>query len=373
MKKPTRKSIERIKKINERKRNKKKKLFKLIRNTNDWKHNNKWLENNVVNGLNIEVIDRANILKINLPVKMNLSKNYDETVLTLNAIRRLVTLKLAIQRGGAREAYRLKSVNFDTLNQLSTSAGLVLAAEISHWNDKINKKLTPQCDGWDPAIKAQLTELGFFDLFDLQPPVINQNASHIKSIKYFKGRKGNGEMAKQLRQEIESITGKALHKSTFLYSALSEAMTNVAEHAYPHSFMKNEYWYMTGGFDTNTMELKVAFYDQGIGIPQSLPRSKLWERAKGFLASKGLTNDHPSLIKAAVEMGRTKTDKEYRGKGLQDLLEFIRQRQEGYLSIFSLKGLYKYEQHGEKIHIKTEKMKHSIQGTLIIWSVTLEN
>lgn len=374
MKKPTPKQKLIIKKINEKKRNPKRKITKSYTSDIDWRSYNRWLEKSVHKGLDIETIDgKNNVLKVNLPEKMNFSKQYDKTVLTLQAIRRLVTLKLAIQRGGANTAYRLKVVNFDNLRQLSTSAGIVLAAEIAYWNDKINKKITPQCEGWDLSIKAQLTELGFFDLFDLESPEVNPDITHIRSIKYFRGQKGNGEMAKQLRTEIEEIIEAKLDKSTFLYSGLSEAMTNAVEHAYPGELFNDKFWYMTGAFDEKSRELKVVFFDQGIGIPASLPKSKLWERAKGFLASKGLTNDHPSLIKAAVEMGRTKTDKDYRGKGLQDLLEFIRQRKNGYLSIISLKGLYKYEQKNGIEHIKIEKMNYSMPGTLIIWSVILED
>lgn len=55
------------------------------------------------------------------------------------------------------------------------------------------------------------------------------------------------------------------------------------------------------------------------------------------------------LLKAAVEIKRSSTGEEDRGKGLQDLLEFIKQRGEGYLSIMSGKGLYKYSQHDKKI------------------------
>ncbi|MGC6744878.1 hypothetical protein ACP0HM_10080 [Escherichia coli] len=55
------------------------------------------------------------------------------------------------------------------------------------------------------------------------------------------------------------------------------------------------------------------------------------------------------MLKAAVEIKRSSTGEEDRGKGLQDLLEFIKQRGEGYLSIMSGKGLYKYSQHDKKI------------------------
>jgi hypothetical protein len=79
------------------------------------------------------------------------------------------------------------------------------------------------------------------------------------------------------------------------------------------------------------------------------------------------------LLSAAVQISRTRTGAPDRGRGLQDLLEFIRQRQEGYLSILSLRGLYKFTVNNGIETTKSEHFNNPIQGTLIIWSATLNN
>lgn len=74
-----------------------------------------------------------------------------------------------------------------------------------------------------------------------------------------------------------------------------------------------------------------------------------------------------------MELDRTSTKKSDRGKGLQDMLEFIRQRGDGYLSILSLRGLYKLSVSNGKEVVKSEHFDNPIYGTLIIWCVTLQN
>jgi hypothetical protein len=80
---------------------------------------------------------------------------------------------------------------------------------------------------------------------------------------------------------------------------------------------------------------------------------------------------HEVMLRAAVELKRTRTLESDRGNGLQDLLEFIRQRNDGYLSILSQKGLYKFSLDGGVESVKSQGLRWPICGTLIIWKVTL--
>lgn len=161
-----------------------------------------------------------------------------------------------------------------------------------------------------------------------------------------------------------------------MHSGLTEAITNVSHHAYPDSegySTEDKNWYLTGSYNNETKELKIVFYDQGIGIPKSLPASEVWEKVLSVLSRLPVVERKRDevLLKAAVELERTSTKESDRGKGLQDLLEFIRQRKNGYLSILSLKGLFKYSMSDGKEEIKTEHFDKPVSGTLIIWSAEL--
>lgn len=350
----------------------KSKIGKSINNSNGSEVNN-WIDSHRSNGLNIEF--KKNRATIILPERLNFFHDYKSTVLHLNAIRKLIANKSA-----SHKTYKLSKVKFDYLKSVSTSASLVLTAELSKWDDTIRNNLIPEIKNWSPDILVNFNELGFFDLFKNKPSNISQlesNASHNRRIvKYTKGRCGDDEQTRVLKENITKIIGDEIKKWMFLHSGLSEAIVNVSHHAYPKEYGFSEIdknWYYTASYNTTKKELKVVFYDQGIGIPKSLPVSDLWEKVLEFLSILPIADRKKDevLLKAAVELDRTRTEDSDRGKGLQDLMEFIRQRGDGYLSILSLKGLFKLQIKNGIESIKSERFDYPIQGTLIIWCVTV--
>lgn len=339
-----------------------------------WKPTNAWINDRIHSELNVS-IDNKKRITLYLPEEMNFFEGYESTVLHISAIR-----KLAITTGLPRKAYKLVSVNFDNLKKISTSAALVLTAELSKWDDAVRQKLRPSVDNWDQGILKQFTDLGFFDLFHNNSIEQSQGqtseASKIRLVRYIKGRCGDSAKTRVLKNEIADIVGDTVSKWTFLHSGLTEAITNVSHHAYPDEYgfsERDRNWYLTGSFNDDSKELKIVFYDQGIGIPKSLPESDVWEKILKYLSGFAVAERKKDevLLRAAVVLDRTSTLETDRGKGLQDLLEFIRQSKGGYLSILSLKGLFKFSMHNGKEKIKSEHFDNSICGTLIIWSVTL--
>ncbi len=344
--------------------------------SSSWKAVNSWIDKHKQKNLNIGVNKRRQIT-LYLPKKMNFFGEYKATVLYISAIRRLSNTKKL-----SNKAYKLKSVNFDNLKKISTSAALVLTAELSKWDDAIRQRLRPDIDNWDDDILEQFTDLGFFELFQNNPidniEVTKEKTSTIRLVEYIKGRCGDTQKVRVLKDKIKNIVGDSINKWTFLHGGLTEAITNVSHHAYPDEYgcsKSDKNWYLTGSYNDDTKELKIVFYDQGIGIPKSLPESEVWEKILKFLTKLNLAESKKDevLLKAAVELDRTSTDENDRGKGLQDLLEFIRQRENGYLSILSLKGLYKFSVLNGQESVKSEHFTNAIGGTLIIWSASLVN
>ncbi|QUN05353.1 hypothetical protein KDN34_14295 [Shewanella yunxiaonensis] len=227
--------------------------------------------------------------------------------------------------------------------------------------------------------------MGFFDLFDNKPLDLNKIEKYttdLNFVRYMRGLCSDPDDAKskkiELKREIFSLVGDDILKWTFLHSGLSEAVTNVTHHAYPEgNVFIDKSWYLTGSFNNSSREMKIAFYDQGVGIPKSLPASKIYERVLNFLTKTGVNviekMSDKVLLEAAMSIDRTSTEKNDRGKGLQDLIEFIKQRGQGYISILSYKGLYKFTLDNNKEHVKTASFDLPLCGTLIIWSVTLDN
>ncbi|MDK1705313.1 hypothetical protein OSR40_016370 [Serratia rubidaea] len=334
---------------------------------------NKWIEREKRKGLNVEVKSGRRV-SLKLPAQMNFSSKYDDTIRCITAIR-----ILSFRKGFPSHAYRLVFVDFSDLREISTSAALALTAELSKWDDEIRQSLRPKIETWNKGILTQFSDIGFFDLFQNKASFEierRQEQTNLRFVKYIKGQSDDSGKARKLKEEINRLIGEDINKWTFLYSGLSEAITNVCHHAYPeeHNFAdRDKNWYMTGSYDSLSKVLKVAFYDQGIGIPESLPSSILYEKVLDYLKKapviKGMRD--ATLLKAAVEIERTRTGDDDRGKGLQDLLEFNNQRGEGYLSILSGRGLYKYTVSSGLDTVKTERLPYPILGTLIIWSTML--
>ncbi len=337
---------------------------------------NNWVKRRIKEGLNIKFLTKRDVA-ICLPERMNFSSDYESTALYIQAIRRLASRSKV-----NRKQLKLVSVDFSKLKKMSTSAGLALTAELSKWDDSISKRLKPVTDNWDPEIVNRFRELGFFDLFsssdeENQISLPPQEAD-LSIVKYIKSRCKGSSQTRLLRSELQRITGKEIDKWTFLRSGLNEAITNVGQHAYPPTYKFREVdknWYLTGSYRRSTRVLKIIFYDQGIGIPNSLPASELWEKVYQFMSELsvdvGLRKRDERLLKAAVEVERTRTGKSDRGKGLPDMLEFVRKRGEGYLSILSLRGLYKFSIENGKEKVKTVSFDNRLYGTLIIWQTTL--
>jgi len=337
-------------------------------------HAREWIDHHFHEALGLFI--NKNKAIITLPRVMNFSSEYDTTILYVTAIRILTD-----NNSGKPSGFlKLQRVNFNELEKISTSAALVLTAELSKWDDSIIQRLRPLVKDWKPHIVKQFYELGFFDLFKNNPlqgyELEKDEKSNLRLVKYIKGECGDSKKARLLREEVCTIVGDSIDKWTFLRSGLDEAITNVTQHAYPDKnnvSTVDKNWYLTGSYNKSKNILKVVFYDQGVGIPKTLPTSGVWERVQQILyklPSFEQKNDE-MLLKAAVELDRTSTGANDRGKGLHDLLEFIKKRGNGNLSIISRRGLYRFTLKDSDAKIKTVGFENPLLGTLIIWSVAL--
>lgn len=308
-------------------------------------------------------IDREHRIIIHLPETLDFDKNYDETADHFELLRKAI-----------RARKRIRSLKFDRLRYISPSAALVLASEVDRWNQRVGGALRADVDSWDPEIKRVLKQMGYFSLLHLPDPgSIASNSSitflPFKTAKVDAGT--GGELAKQMREDIEAIVGTKI-KRHFLFEGLSEAITNVGQHAYtnPGPFTLSQWW-LSASYDVATQELCVTFFDQGDGIPATLPKAKFFELIKDLF----LSWRDSEKIQAAMETGRSATGQTERGKGLLNLLEFARAHQRGRLSIFSLRGMFRQEFITESGMMRTTEQRcdfrTSIGGTLIEWAVKL--
>lgn len=299
---------------------------------------------------------------IQLPEKLDFEENYEVVVSHFQTLR------------SANKQSRLKSLGFDKIRYISPSAALVLASEVDRWNQRTGGRLKPLLDSWHEDVKRLLCQMGYFELLHLPAPMAPAASASTTFLPFKRGDLGDrnaGLLAKQLRIEIEAVLGFAI-KRHFLFEGLSEAITNVGQHAYPDaSCVAAKQWWVSASHDKKDRTLCVMFYDQGVGIPITLPSSQFFERFKTFFNSWV----DSQKIEAAMQIGRSSSKAAERGKGLQNLIEFAKWYDEGQLSIYSLRGMFRLtsKRDGASHIVKTERRDHenSIGGTLIEWAVKI--
>lgn len=157
--------------------------------------------------------------------------------------------------------------------------------------------------------------------------------------------------------------GNIAQAQQLAYSAITEALLNVRQHAYPDS---SEYhWWLTAAIVNE--KLFIALCDRGIGIPKTLAEKGWLGRIKALV-----TDDDGELIKKAMEYTRTSVaDSSGRGLGTQDIQKLILEQKKGRLTIVSGKGHYQLS--GENKGTNAATIKDDVNGTVIQWSISLQS
>ena len=300
---------------------------------------------------------------IDLPEQLDFDNNYESTVSHFTLLHKAV-----------KERKQIRCLRFDKIKYISPSAALVLASEVDRWDQMVGIRLKADIDSWDVNIKRLLCEMGYFELLHKPKPVIPLQGGKTIFLPFKKGKtddRNSGALAKRLRIDIEGEVGERIKKQS-LFEGISEAITNVGQHAYRTSDNYSlKQWWLSASYNSEDKRLFVTFFDQGEGIPKTLPRSYFFMIIKD---SFNLLSDS-GKIKAAMETGRTSTGCPERGKGLMNLVEFAKSYKEGQLSIYSLRGMYrqKFVITDGKLVVNTVLLDHkySIGGTLIEWEVRL--
>jgi anti-sigma regulatory factor (Ser/Thr protein kinase) len=309
-------------------------------------------------------------VKANLraPEVLDLVQNFDESVNFFQKIRNI-----------SENLPRHFHVNFKPIRHISASAALILAAEMDRIK-RVSKKgiLVKNFHQWDSNIRNLLGGMGMYDLLSIRNAdrsMWDQNSGEEIFMKFQTGDKANGEDAKKLREIISSAVGM-VPGSKDLQKGLTEAMTNVSNHAYPEDFLiKNKFnkkqWWMSASFNNVTEKLTIIFYDQGIGIPETLPKT-IREKFNHLIHL--LSNDDGKMIEAATKLGRSRTEKDHRGGGLEDIKNYLANQdiENGYFKIYSNRGEFFYKKNGNIEEESAVNKNQKLQGTLIEWQVCIK-
>lgn len=321
----------------------------------------RWGTANVYTRRSIRRVGEAAV-ELSLPPHLDLEENFESTLSHFRHVR-----------DAALGRYRIRRLGFEKIVEISPAAALILASEVDQWKQRA-PRLRADVDSWNPEVRRRLCQMGYFELLKLPKPPTPPDSGDLIFLRFLRGTSepdDKGKLAKQLRVNIEAIVGQGVVRRHVLFDSLSEAITNVIHHAYPDMSADSAQkpWWLSASFDRRYRELTVLIYDQGVGIPATLPaRWAHYEKVKDVF---GKWTDSQK-IEAATTYGRSSTNRPERGKGLVNLQSFAKAYQAGRLSIYSRYGMYRLL-HGNGDAIETVRRDHrvSVGGTLIEWSVRL--
>lgn len=311
---------------------------------------------------------------ITLPEDFSLKTNFVDVVTALNNIR---------QQSKQRIRGRFY-IDFKKIQTLSPAAALVLAAELDRWNHVLGYGRMKAVDvhKWDDHIRNLLGDMGFFSLLKIQRSHRERKESaNIRYMKFRTGNQADGEAFDQLLQEIISLWSGEIAHQKLLYAAVTEAMTNVVHHAYEEGYSSRKNWWLSASYDTDRHEVRFMLYDQGIGIPKTVPKKFQDYMNKGMLKGNMLeifnkamesVRKDADLIKLAHNLHKSVTKEKHRGFGLgRDVRGYLKESAvDGEYNVISLKGVYTVIQENKKQKESLRTYGVPLDGTLIEWRLS---
>lgn len=309
---------------------------------------------------------RANKIQkqIEVPVVLDFFEKYNETVEFIENIKKCVFQDKANV-----------FLNFSKCEKISSEACVVLAAEIERCR---KKALVSGSYPNNDEVYFLLNEIGFFRMLQIRSSkrVLDDN-SEVDVIKLQSGKKGNPQnIMKGIKGLFYTEDGEQPNTpfERRVYGALTEAMSNAVEHAYPQDFTEKNsatcvpYWWRAGFRDNRDNIVLIVLYDQGAGIPNTL-HINLKENLKELAAKLKRTPYDDEKIALAMGKGRSRTKIEGRGFGTYDMQSVIKESLGGFLSVFSYNGKYTYH---SSDNIEQERLRGCLSGTLVVWQLSLD-
>jgi hypothetical protein len=169
-------------------------------------------------------------------------------------------------------------------------------------------------------------------------------------------RRGNLELADRAKAE------------NLAFKALSEAMLNVKQHAYPNDSLKP--WWITASILKNV--IYIAFCDRGVGMPATIPKSL----GDAILSLGSLMNKDGDLIRAAMRHTRSSVaERGGRGYGTKDIQAFVKDPEfRGQLSVVSGGGYYSLniEENCSAPSEVVHNFSACVEGTTLLWIIPVQ-
>ena len=308
---------------------------------------------------------------IDLPRTMSLAENFEGVTGALEQLRRYSN----------RQRNERVYFNFKEIEEISPGAALVVAAELDRLNNLAHRRgrklRVLDADQWHDDVRDRLEDMGFFDLLLVDVRKRDErDGSGTKYIRFRSGTRVEGKAVEDLRTlDLDPFFRDNVPNRRRLYAAVTEAMTNVVHHAYGRdaSSSTRPNWWLSASHNVEEGEIRILLYDQGFGIPETLPRT-FPERLREILEPVLRPTD-ADMIRAAHGLSRTITGEVHRGHGLQrDVRRYVESVDcVSAYRVTSLRGQYTWRKGPDgRTQESRRNYRRPLPGTLIEWRLTLQ-
>lgn len=318
---------------------------------------------------------------VEFPARFSLTNNYAETVKTIGQIKEIGHSRSRIPR-------RIK-LDLSQTVEVSIAAVVVLCAEIDRIQAqnnrvRINRFFTSNLPSWNAEVGAQLDMFGFFKLLNVPlranwPDELFKDRFAVVELIACNGFLP--ERVKLLTDDLQNVA-EFFRQSPYVYEGLIEAVHNVVEHAYPDDWefqfrpLDGTGWWAAASFEAAENEVRVVAFDQGVGIPETLPRWGLFEQVRQRLSEGStvigdLIRDDAHMINAAIQVSRSSRDRALgRGQGLAEIVSIVDEIPLSKVRILSARGGLLYR---KGVDPSLFALDGHLGGTLIEWSIPVPN
>lgn len=278
-------------------------------------------------------------------------------------------------------------IDLDEIEVIDVEGALLLAAEL----DRIRRVLgiRPMMDDerWHPEVRAILYGLGLYQVMEAgrvrQSVPISDFVSEAATdglaiVPFLSCTRADPTKALQLRQSLYEHCAPPGDQSLFAtYEALVEAFNNAIGHAYRDEFEGDglprvRRWWAGALVDRRNNFLYLVVYDQGVGIPATLPSRSFFD----WIVGRSPERTDADVIAGALEYGRSGASKDAlfgddpdgRGNGLWRMCELAETFEDADVRFTSLKGDVLYVKGGT---VERTTLKSRFCGTMIRWRTSI--
>jgi len=229
-----------------------------------------------------------------------------------------------------------------------------------HQFDKLKELQLKGSPSYNEVVNSMLTKLGVYK----RAKVRNYNTKHtmVDGWYIFDGKGINFEEEFADVQTYLSENIRNLDDEFIINTAISEAVSNVVDHGYDKTDVYRKWLLFTGIFEN---KCHIVVSDLGKTIPKTAPRG-LRDKLKETLEFWKTKTD-ADRIEVATTWRKTATEKSYRGKGFDNIVDVNNIREGARISVISRKGAWT-----STSKKSTKTIFHEpLNGTIVYWVIPL--